>query len=223
MTRTIDEKGQKIKLRLLTTRIELTHDLELCTGCNTCRIVCPKEAIYRGPSGAYKREKTAIPPVIFDQDKCSLCGTCDYMCPFGAIALRIDGEKKLQVVEEKALPKLEFELVDLVWEGRKAKKYFEGEITAHSENCPGGCSSCELVCPTGAITIPVAEKGWEKAHKVEIDKDKCMFCGACVHVCPGEGAIELKRTNVKYSGEFTEPFWPNIVNKLLTPLKSPVK
>ena len=145
------------------------------------------------------------------------------MCPFGAISIKIDGEKKLQLVDEKALPKLEFELVDLKEEGRKAKSYFEGEIEIYTENCPGGCSTCFLVCPTGAITIPKPEKGWEKAQKVVIDKDKCTKCGACVHACPGEGAIELKRTEVKYSGEFTEPFWPDIVKKLLAPLKSPIK
>ena len=223
LKRIIDEHNQKVKLKLLTTSIELIHDLEKCVGCNTCRIICPKEAIYRGPVGAYTRQKTEVPPVIFDQDKCSLCGTCDYMCPFTAISLEIDGENKLQLVDEKALPVLEFEQVDLKEEGRKAKFYFEGEIELHTENCPGGCSSCYVVCPTEAISIPKPEKGWEKAAKVEIDKDKCIYCGACVHACPGEGAIELKRTKVKYSGEFTEPFWPDIVKKLKTPLKSPIK
>ena len=101
LKRIIDENNQKVKLRLLTTGIELIHDLNKCVGCNTCRIICPKEAIYRGPVGAYTRQKTEVPPVIFDQDKCSLCGTCDYMCPFSAITLEIDGENKLQLVDEK--------------------------------------------------------------------------------------------------------------------------
>ncbi|MHA1380330.1 MAG: 4Fe-4S binding protein [Candidatus Helarchaeota archaeon] len=223
ITRTIDKKEQKVKMKLMTTKIELTHDLEKCVGCNICRIVCPKEAIYRGPVGAYFRNQTGVPSVIFDHDKCSLCGTCDYMCPFGAISLTIDGEKILQLVEEKALPKLEIKLVDMVQEGRKAKSYLEGEIEFHEDFCPGGCGTCEIVCPTGAITYKWPKEGWEKTRKIEVDKDKCMNCGACVHACPGEGAIELKRTKVNYSGEFTDPFWPNIVKKLTAPLKSPIK
>ncbi len=223
LTRIIDENEQKVKLRLLTMNIELIHDLNQCTGCNTCRIVCPKEAIFRGPVGAHSRHQTIVPSVIIDKEKCSLCGTCDHLCPFGALSLKIDGEKKLQLVDQKALPKLDMELVDLKEEGRKAKSYFEGEIEFHTEYCPGGCSTCYVVCPTGAITIPKAEKGWEKAQKVEVDKDKCIYCGACVHACPGEGAIELKRTKIKYKGEFTEPFWPEIVEKLKKPLKSPIK
>ena len=139
MTRTISKKEQKVKMRLMTTNIELIHDLEQCVGCNTCRIVCPKEAIYRGPVGAFFKEKTGVPSIIIDHDKCSLCGTCDYMCPFGALKLQIDGEKKLQIAEEKAVPKLEFKIVDLVKKGRKAKSYFEGEIEFHSDLCPGGC------------------------------------------------------------------------------------
>lgn len=38
------------------------------------------------------------------------------------------------------------------------------------------CKACSRKCPVGAIAIV---KGWP-----QIDKDKCIGCGACEHVCP---------------------------------------
>ncbi len=219
--REITDKDQRISLKMLATKLTLTQDKGKCVGCQTCRIICPKSAISRGPVAATFRG-SKVPKVVFDQNACSFCGLCMYMCPFGAISVEIDGQPNDQLVKEKAVPKLDAKFVDLE-KGGKAKSYFEGEIIITNENCPGGCNSCTLVCPTGAISIPKVEHGWDKSPKTVVDKDKCIFCGACVNSCPGEGAIELKRTKVKYSGEHTEPLWPEVVKKLTTPLKSPQK
>jgi 4Fe-4S ferredoxin len=72
------------------------------------------------------------------------------------------------------------------------------------------------VCPSGAITIPKkADKGWEQTPNVEVDPDKCVFCGACDNACP-TGAVKLNLTEVKSSGNFNEPFWPDIIARLKT-------
>ncbi|MHA1784454.1 MAG: 4Fe-4S binding protein [Candidatus Helarchaeota archaeon] len=218
--REIKEENQQISLKMLTTKLTLTHDRTKCVGCQTCRIVCPKEAISRGPIAASLRG-SEVPKVVFDQNKCSFCGLCMYMCPFGAIAVEVDGKPNDQIQKEKAVPKLDAKFVDLL-NGNKAKSYFEGEVIITSDLCPGGCSSCQIVCPTGAISIPKPEHPWDQSPKTQVDNDKCILCGACVNSCPSE-AIELKRTKVKYSGEFTDPFWPKIVEKLTTALKSPQK
>ena len=218
--REIGEKNQVISLKMLKTKLTLTHDREKCTGCQTCKIICPKEAISRGPVAATIRGAN-VPKVVFDQNTCSFCGLCMYLCPFGAIAVEIDGQPNDQIQKEKAVPKLDTKFVELLNKS-KAKSYFEGEISINSDLCPGGCSSCEIVCPTGAISIPKPEHPWDKSPKTQVDQDKCILCGACVNSCPSE-SIELKRTKVKYSGEFTEPFWPKVVEKLTTPLKSPQK
>ena len=40
------------------------------------------------------------------------------------------------------------------------------------------CSLCQKKCPTGAIAVKKPEKTWE------IERTKCIQCGACVDVCP---------------------------------------
>ncbi|MDD1778237.1 MAG: 4Fe-4S binding protein [Candidatus Helarchaeota archaeon] len=221
--RAIGDDVQQIEMRLLNLKTTVNHNLKKCQGCMTCLIVCPKDAISRGPIGATVRGDPAshhLANVLFDQNKCSYCGTCDVLCPFGAIYLLINGQRKIKLVEEKALPTLKYEERESKSLDFKARKYCEGELTIHPEKCPGGCNTCYVVCPMDAISIPKAEKGWEKPPKTSVDKDKCILCGTCVAACPTEGAIELHRTAVKSEGQFTEPFWPNIVKKLCTPLKS---
>ncbi len=40
------------------------------------------------------------------------------------------------------------------------------------------CSLCQKKCPTHAITVKKPDKIWE------IDRMKCIQCGACVDACP---------------------------------------
>lgn len=223
--REIKEKDQTLTMRLLTLQTKLIHDRTKCAGCNTCRIVCPKDAITRGPVGADKKNLSEqAPSVIFDVNKCSFCGCCVFLCPFGALILEVDGEQKLQLKDEKALPDLDIEMKKTT-EDQPIKCYFEGKITIDADKCIPGCQSCTYGCPSGAIEYPKPEKPWEKATRVTVDEEKCVHCGACVHICPAD-AIILERTKVKFKGEpekdYTVPFWPDIVKKLTTKLKSPI-
>ncbi|MHA1145958.1 MAG: 4Fe-4S binding protein [Candidatus Helarchaeota archaeon] len=223
---TIEKDNQELSMRLLTLKTKLIHHQEKCMGCNTCRIVCPKDAVSRGPVGAVMKNLTEkVPSVVFDVNKCSFCGTCVYLCPFGALELLIDDQQVLKLKEEKALPDLVIEMKKTT-DGAPIKCFFEGKITINADVCIPECQSCAIGCPTGAIEYPKAEKPWEKATRVTVDEEKCVKCGTCVHICPSE-AITLERTEIKFKGEpekdYTVPFWPNIVEKLKTKLQSPIK
>ncbi|MEM3587085.1 MAG: 4Fe-4S dicluster domain-containing protein, partial [Candidatus Jordarchaeaceae archaeon] len=79
----------------------------------------------------------------------------------------------------------------------------------------GGCSTCVQICPVKALKIP-KRKNWEKSFRIEIDKEKCILCGACLNSCPAKDVIEIERKKILFSGEYTE-FWEEVMEKLKKP------
>lgn len=218
ISRSITKSEEIINVKYLIESQELVLDRVKCTGCGTCARVCPKEAISRGPVGASKRFPTTedIIPSIYDPKKCVFCGTCVYMCPFSALKMNINGKlveiDKIPIVEKKVVPKLEFEAKKLDC-GSVVKQYATGDISIVNEECAGGCETCAEVCPSGAITVPPKpEHGWEKSINVVVDPEKCVFCGACDNACP-TGAVKLEIKEIKSSGEFSDLFWPPLVER----------
>lgn len=61
---------------------QITVDPERCTGCGTCRKVCPF-MVYEITDGA-KGKKTAAP--VYRED-CFLCQSCQAQCPADAITI----------------------------------------------------------------------------------------------------------------------------------------
>ena len=225
ISRKIENNQESVKVQFLTENLELILNKEKCVGCGTCSRVCPKDAVNRGPVGVSRRFPTTedLIPEVYDPKKCVFCGTCVYMCPFSALTLKKNDDiinlEDIPIVKQGAVPKLEFQAKKIKNKDkveRVIKQYASGEISIVDEECAGGCQTCADVCPSGAITIPKkADKGWEKTPNVEVDPEKCVFCGACDNACP-TGAIKLKITEVKSSGKYNDPFWPDMIKRLKT-------
>jgi NAD-dependent dihydropyrimidine dehydrogenase PreA subunit len=61
-----------------------------------------------------------------------------------------------------------------------------GAISINSYTCIGvQCKACIKVCPTNAL--------YWGSGKIEVVKDLCVYCGACVLICQVDDCIKLER------------------------------
>jgi heterodisulfide reductase subunit A len=78
-------------------------------------------------------------------------------------------------------------------------------VAGCNEPLCNGCSSCELVCPYGAITYEdklIIDHGVRETRRVAcVNEAVCQGCGACTVTCPS-GAMDLKGfTNLQIMAE----------------------
>ncbi|MHA1793312.1 MAG: 4Fe-4S binding protein [Promethearchaeota archaeon] len=216
LSRIVTDDMQVAEKKFLVNGLKLVVDKNRCVNCGTCIIACPNNVIEIGTPWH-------TTSVVLDPDKCSYCGVCQALCPFSAIQLYIDDEKvpteKLLVNEKRALPELigpEVKCMNKIGEDGKpiiAKQYMDGHLKYDAEKCQTGCRTCVVNCPTGAIYFRRG-KAWEQGEVMQLDREKCIYCGACAFTCP-VGAIEVERTEIHHGDEYNEPFWPEIKKRLL--------
>ena len=203
-------------------------DDEKCTLCGICGALCPaidvKLKPFTAESGKVEGE------VVWEESRCDACKVCVELCPEECItverevlAKKMPGEVD---IDKKMCCTCTWCSQNCPTEAIKVEKIFEGEIEFFPEKCPGGCSTCVEVCPANAIYLPSTEPASQMKGKVEptiaVNKDYCMFCGACVNACPGEDIIRLQRTGIRIKGKETDLF-NKIKEKLCTPRTSKVK
>ncbi len=204
-------KEKVIELDTYLSNISLYYDQDTCKACGMCEIVCPKDAIELGPSGAIGKGVSELPSVNVDEEDCVLCGICDAICPFGAFELVVDGEHELPVIDLEAFPELIKEVerdldkcVTCPWcedvcpnDAITVEKVMDGEIEIDTSKCPSNCTVCLDICPCDAIYEPESEEGWGEENSLAVKEKFCIYCGACVRACPVEGAITLERDEIK--------------------------
>jgi len=156
----------------------LKYDESKCIECGFCHRVCPVTvSIYNEPL-----KKTAIgtpkemkmdsdQKIVVDLDKCVWCGSCTWICPGYTLELFINGEKKLNVVDNGALPEFEEE-VRVLEDGNKVRKVVQGsiQITCNENDTKIIDQFCDE-CAVGALS--------REEKKVIVDKDKCILCYKC--------------------------------------------
>jgi 4Fe-4S ferredoxin len=227
-------KEGKERQLAIKTKTQFKVDMEKCTVCGLCGYLCPaitvKKKPFTGEDGkvvAVKDEKTGLP---WDETKCDACKVCVEVCPEECITVERTVESKK--VEGKV--DIDNDLCcTCTWCSRNCpteaitvEKLFDGEIEFFPEKCPSGCSTCVEICPCNAIYLPTPPpaaqmKGSQEA-KIAVNKDLCMFCGACVAACPGEDIIVLQRKSIRFKGTETDLF-KKIEEKMFTKRTSKVK
>lgn len=214
--RNINDQFNEVILNFYTKNQAIEFNKDLCVGCSTCVKVCPKGAITQTHHGKIRVKTEDLLPEIPDATICSYCGTCVYMCPFSAIKLKKNGKpvalEEILIVQKKVLPKLEYKMTNCKKIGKKAKVYVEGNIGVDWNLCVS-CMSCFEVCPTGAFFKAEKLNELGKKVKVDLDASKCIKCGTCEVSCSKQ-AITVTIDKLKYSGEYKEVFWPDLIMRL---------
>ena len=216
-------KGQAVELKL-----EFKVDDEKCTKCGICGNLCEAISVLHKPFSPETGK--VLGEVLWDEAYCDGCNVCADACPEEAITVTktVVGQKKLgsvNIIDEDCCT-CRWCAINCPTEAITVNKIFEGEITFHSEKCPGGCSTCVDVCPANAIYLPTPKSAKEMKGEIEaniaVNKDFCILCGACVQSCPGEDIIYLRRDSIKVKGKETDLF-RKIKEKLFSPRTSRVK
>jgi 4Fe-4S ferredoxin len=212
----------------LTATTKFTVDDEKCNYCGICGSICPaidvKHKPFTAETGKVEGE------VVWDEAQCDACKVCVEACPEEAITVEREVQEKkiagsVDIMQENCCT-CRWCAINCPTEAIEVEKIFEGEIEFNAEKCPAGCSTCVEVCPANAIYLPTPVradqmKGQQEA-KIAVNKDFCIFCGACVNACPGEDIIVLRRTGIRVKGKETDLF-NKIKEKLFTPRTSMVK
>lgn len=218
----------KPKQAALAAETKFTVDDEKCTYCGICGSICPaievKHKPFTAETGAVEGE------VVWDEAQCDACKICVEACPEEAITVEreIKAEKiegSVNIMEENCCT-CRWCAINCPTEAIEVEKIFEGEIEFFPEKCPSGCSTCVEVCPANAIYLPSALPAGEMKGQVEdkiaVNKDLCIYCGACVNACPGEDIIVLQRKGIRVKGKETDLF-NTVKEKLFTKRTSKVK
>jgi 4Fe-4S ferredoxin len=223
----VDKDGKERQVAL-TSKTTFKVDDEKCTLCGICGAICPAIEVKLKPFTAETGKVEG--EVVWDETRCDACKVCVEICPEECITV------EREVVSDKMAGEVNIDqkqCCTCTWcskncptEAITVEKIFDGEIEFHAEKCPGGCSTCADICPANAIYLPSPKPAAEMKGQIEstiaVNKDYCIYCGACVQACPGEDIIVLQRNNIRIKGEETELF-KKIKAKLFTRRTSKVK
>ena len=183
-----------------------------------CAVVCPFGAIdvtVNNESGKPVVEKEAFPILLreiqIDSERCAPdCKICEEKCPLGVISVRFEPltPEEMKDREKRGLPSTPNRTIVDVKEELCATcriceaecpnkliqvtKFIEGSLEIKNDLCPEGCHDCIDVCPVNALYLG-------EDNKVYVNDMFCIYCGACLNVCPKPEAVELSRTSIGHS------------------------
>ncbi len=140
--------------------LSAAHMKNHCTACQLCVSACPNNILV--PS----RDLPTFmqPEMTFEDGYCRPeCVECSQVCPAGAI-------KPITTADKSAIA-----IGLAVW--------IKDNCVVNTDEIQ--CNNCERHCPTRAITLVDRDPGYRDSLKIPvIDKELCIGCGACEHLCP---------------------------------------
>jgi len=128
------------------------------------------------------------------ESKCNGCGACVRFCPVGAIA---GAKNELHMINDalciecgvcgKVCPqKVIVDPLGMVCE--PIKRSLWPKVVCSAKNCTS-CGICIVACPTGALSLFVAEDSADKHLAPLLEEKKCIACGFCVEECPFDAMV----------------------------------
>lgn len=206
----------------LTVPPRMDIDPATCSMCGECVVICPTHALSMTIDG--KPEIPVIKGQAFpylvrtvrvDQAAAAASTDTSYIdrCPVGAISADVilDDASHATEVSNVEVDRAKCiactRCMELGPEGAfTITKPYQGRIGIKVSLCPQGCQACADICPTKCITYD--------GQQVSVDERFCLFCGACEHVCPAEGAIALRRTQILHT-PIESGAWAKALEKLV--------
>jgi 4Fe-4S ferredoxin len=174
-------------------------DETLCDHCGMCEGICPYNAITHTVNDEpiiLVVEKGSFPQYIreveIDESKLDKSHVETDGCPLHLITVTANGDTTVELdlehcpcctVCETTYPTGAFTV----------RPIFRGKIDIHQEKCPEECHDCFDVCPIdGALEL-------HDDGKVYPFDRFCIYCGACIKVCPEPEALEVIRYSMRHT------------------------
>ncbi|MFO8020207.1 MAG: 4Fe-4S dicluster domain-containing protein [Promethearchaeia archaeon] len=172
----------------------LKYDDDKCIECGFCHRVCPVTTMEEdGKERVIKRTAIGTPEdmkidsdqkTVVDLDKCIWCGCCTWICPGYTLELDVNGEEKVNLVENGSLPEFKEEVRELE-DGQKVRKVVEGSITITStEEDPEIVERFADECSVGALSV-------SEDNEIVVDEDKCILCFKCTEAAENYENIDV--------------------------------
>ena len=175
-------------------------DESKCDFHGICAVVCPFNAINITVDGtdnlpAVTRDAfpTLIRDISVDSDKCEPgCRECEEACPLDIVKVyESKGGMSVDIKKELCAG------CRICWSvcptgALSVTKFIEGTIRVDSGACPDGCHRCLDVCPVDALVL-------DESGKINVREMYCIFCGACLPVCPSSDALTVERSAIRHT------------------------
>lgn len=196
----------------------LDIDENKCDFHGICAAACPFSAIKitldneeKIPAVSMEVFPVLIRDIEVNCEKCEAgCKICEEKCPLRLISVKsepLTPEEQMEREKEGLPAKSEKTVIDVKKENCvgcqvcwmecpsnaiRVTKFIEGSLKVNQDLCPEGCHSCLDVCPVNALYF-------DEDNKINVNGMYCIYCGACLNVCPEPGALELSRTSIRHT------------------------